>query len=523
MSAMEHNLPHALRAAATRFAKQDALRFVDRTISFAELDARSERLAQRLLAPGLSAPGLSVKGLAPGERVGLYCPNSEAFVIIYCAILKAGGVVVPLNLLHHPEELAYICADAGICGLFYHPVFAAQVAAFAPGLEGLRFQIAIDESPDGPSDRLLDSLPYPDIASSDMAVILYTSGTTGRAKGAVLSQANLLANTSSVFRVLKLHPGQDCLLVVLPMFHAFAATVGLLTPLLHGLALAPVPRFDPQLVTDVVETTRSSIFLGVPSMYNLLVRLPAEQIARWRGVRFGVAGGAAMPVELLRRFEAAYGFPVLEGDGPTECGPVTCVNPLDGVRKPGSVGLEIPDVAISIRDDKGQELAPGQIGELCVRGPNVMQGYWNLPEASAEVFFGDWLRTGDLGYKDEDGYIFMVDRIKDMIIVNGMNLYPRMIEEVLFAHPQVQEAAVVGEPHPSHGEIPVAHILLVDGSTLDVHALREHCLAHLGGYQVPRKFIIRETALPKNAAGKVLKRELRRAGELERGIDTLAG
>lgn len=520
MSALHHSIPSALRAAAACFAAQDALRFVERTISFAELDAKSECLARQLL----------VTGLAPGERVGLYCPNSEAFVVIYCAILKAGGVVVPLNLLHHPEELAYICADAGISGLFYHPVFAAQVATFAPGLEGLRFQVAIDEATIGQdaldeavTDQGVERVPSPELRGRDMAVILYTSGTTGRAKGAVLSHANLLANTGSVFRVLKLRPGQDCLLVVLPMFHAFAATVGLLMPLLHGLALAPVPRFEPQLVTDVVEATRSSIFLGVPSMYNLLVRLPAEQVARWRGVRFGVAGGAAMPVELLRRFEAAYGFPVLEGDGPTECGPVTCVNPLDGVRKPGSVGLEIPDVAISIRDDKGCELAPGQIGELCVRGPNVMQGYWNLPEASAEVFFGDWLRTGDLGYKDEDGYIFMVDRIKDMIIVNGMNVYPRMIEEVLFAHPQVQEVAVVGEPHLSHGEIPVAHVVPVDGSALDVHALREHCLAHLGGYQMPRKFIIRDTALPKNAAGKVLKRELRRAGELERGIDTGLG
>lgn len=510
------NLPDALRAAAAQFARQDALRFVDHSISFAAINTRSDSLAQHLLT----------QGIAQGERIGLYCPNSAAFVIAYCAILKAGAVVVPLNLLHHPQELAFICADAGISGLLYHPVFAEQVAAFSPGLASLRFRMLMDEAAsEGDWQRLLhqappEQIPWPEPKSQDMAVILYTSGTTGRAKGAILSHGNLLANGSSVFRVLKLHPGQDCLLVVLPMFHAFAATVGLLTPLLHGLCLAPVPRFDPQLVTDVIEATGCSIFLGVPSMYNLLARLSAEQIARWRTIRFGVAGGAAMPVELLRRFEALYGFPVLEGDGPTECGPVTCVNPLDGVRKPGSVGLEIPEVEMSIRDDRGVALLAGEIGEICVRGPNVMQGYWRQPEASAEVFFDDWLRTGDLGYKDADGYIFMVDRKKDMIIVNGMNVYPRMIEEVLFAHPEVQEAAVVGEPHESHGEIRVAHVVGIAGSALDAQGLRAHCKAHLGSYQMPRKFIIRDNPLPKNASGKVLKRELRKTGELERGIDS---
>lgn len=513
------NIPAALRAAALEYGQQDALRFPGQAVSFAQIDASSDRLARHLLD----------QGLQEGERIALYCPNSTAFVIGYCAILKAGGVVVPLNLLHHPEELAYICSDAGVCGLLYHPVFATQVASFAPQVTSLGFQILMDESqPNSQWHTLLNTeatpvLSWPAQASSDLAVILYTSGTTGRAKGAMLSHGNLLANASSVFRVLKLHPGQDCLLVVLPMFHAFAATVGLLTPLLHGLCLAPVARFEPQLITDSIEATGASIFLGVPSMYNLLSRLPAEQIARWRSIRFGVAGGAAMPVELLKRFESLYGFPILEGDGPTECGPVTSVNPLDGVRKPGSVGLEIPDVEVSIRNDHGQPLVVGEIGEICVRGPNVMQGYWKRPEATVEVFFGDWLRTGDLGYKDEEGYIFMVDRKKDMIIVNGMNVYPRMIEEVLFAHPQVQEAAVVGEPHESHGEIPVAHIVLTAGSGLDVQTLREYCRAHLGSYQVPRKFVIREAPLPKNAAGKVLKRELRKAGELERGIDSREG
>jgi long-chain acyl-CoA synthetase len=334
----------------------------------------------------------------------------------------------------------------------------------------------------------------------------------------MLSHGNLLANTKSVFQVLELVPGKDVFLVVLPMFHAFAATVGMLTPLLNGLTIAPVPRFEPQLVTDVVEATGSTIFLGVPSMFNLLSRMPEAQIARWGSVRFAVAGGAAMPVALLERVEKLFGIPVLEGDGPTECSPVTCVNPLNGVRKPGSVGLALTDVSISVRDDEGKMLPVNEIGELCVRGPNVMQGYWNQPEATAEVFFEDWLRTGDLGYKDADDYIYIVDRKKDMILVNGMNVYPRMLEEVLYQHPSVQEVAVVGEPHESHGEIPVACLVLRAEAEVDAAELREHCRASLAQYQLPRKYFFMD-ALPKNAAGKVLKRELRKSGELERGID----
>lgn len=514
---MATTLPEALRQAAARYADQAAIRFPDRAVSFRELDSGADRLARWLAG----------RGIRPGERLALYSPNSDAFALIYTAILKAGAVVVPLNLLHNPRELAFIVADAGVRGLFYHPAFAQQVEAFAAELPELAFRVLISEqaAQEG-SVTLASILADPDIETeieppepNDPAVILYTSGTTGRAKGAVLTHANLLANASSVFRVLELYPGRDCLLVVLPMFHAFAATVGLLTPLLYGLTIAPVPRFDPQLVTEVVEATGATIFLGVPSMYNLLSRLPDDQISRWRSIRFGVAGGAAMPVELLQRFEARFGFPLLEGDGPTECGPVTCVNPLNGVRKPGSVGLEVPDVRIAILDDQGEPLPAGEIGEVCVHGPNVMPGYWNLPEATAEAFFGHWLRTGDLGYKDGDGYIFLVDRKKDMIIVNGMNVYPRMVEEVLYRHPAVREVAVVGEPHESHGEVPVAYLVLAEGRQVDSHALREHCKAYLGGFQVPRKFFFVE-ALPKNATGKVLKRELRKQGELERGIDS---
>jgi long-chain acyl-CoA synthetase len=490
----------------------------DASLTFAAVDRASDGVACSLAAAGIT----------PGDRVGLYCPNVPEFVVAYLGIIKAGAVVVPVNLLIQPGEVVYILDDAGARGLIHHAALADKVAAIRPQLPKVTVWCGIGAAAREPGDLdfiemtaagRLEAAPAVDPAK-DLAAILYTSGTTGFPKGAMLSHHNLVSNTHSVVGGLQLRPGEDRLLVVLPMFHSFAATVGMLTPALHGLAMVPVPRFDPALVSDSIAREGATVFLGVPSMYGLILRIDDEQAAKWAGIRFGVAGGAAMPVEVMRKFEERFGFPILEGDGPTECSPVTCVNPVDGVRKPGSVGLPVPDVAFRILDDAGETLACGEIGEICVSGPNVMQGYWGLPEATAETFAGEWLRTGDLGYLDEDGYLFMVDRKKDMIIVNGMNVYPRMIEEVLYAHPDVIEAAVIGEPHGSHGEIVVAYVVGREGEQPDGRVLREYCREHLGPHQMPRRFEVRDS-LPKNATGKILKRELRRAGEIERGVDAL--
>ncbi|MGB1110658.1 MAG: AMP-binding protein, partial [Gammaproteobacteria bacterium] len=355
-------------------------------------------------------------------------------------------------------------------------------------------------------------------AANDLLAIIYTSGTTGNPKGAMLTHANLAANTWSTSRALQLRPLEDRVLVVLPMFHSFAATVGMLSSLLFGVSFIPVPKFDPELVVSSIERHGASLFLGVPSMYNVLLRLPEGANDRLKSLRLCVSGGAAMPVEILRRFEERYGVGVHEGDGPTECSPVTCINPVDGERKPGTVGPPVPLVEMRICDEHGKTLPDGEVGEICVRGPNIMKGYWNLPEATEESFFDDWFRTGDLGTRDADGYFSIVDRLKDMIIVNGMNVYPRMVEEVLYAHESIREAAVVGEAHESHGEIPVAYVAAVEGQTLDEKGLRIFCKERLGAHQMPRRFVILDD-LPKNATGKIMKRELRREGELERGID----
>jgi long-chain acyl-CoA synthetase len=289
-------------------------------------------------------------------------------------------------------------------------------------------------------------------------------------------------------------------------------------PLLAGAALVPVVRFDPQAITQAIEMHHASIFLGVPSLYAVLMRLTDEQVKAWKPVRLAISGGAAMPVALMEAFEQRFAVPILEGDGPTECGPVTAVNPPDGPRKRGSIGPPLPGVEMRIADAQGNTLPDGEYGEVCVRSPSVMRGYWGLPEETTQAFFGDWFRTGDLGWRDADGYFYLVDRIKDLIISNGINVYPRIIEEVLARHASVAEVAVVGEPHRTHGEIPVAYITVASDEEPDPALLKAWCRENLGSHEIPRRIEVVQ-ALPKNAAGKILKRELRRGGEVERGVE----
>jgi long-chain acyl-CoA synthetase len=510
------SLPELFQRNLAQFADQPAIYFAGKMLTFAQFDQASRSVAGALAA----------RGIAKGDRVGLYCPNSDAFASAYFGILDAGATVVPLNLLLNPKEVAFILNDAGAKALIYHEAFAPGVAAMRGSVPGLALFACIGAT------NPLNDLPFsaftinpqpftipPLSPAEDLAAIIYTSGTTGRPKGAMLTHRNLFFNTLSIQQALELVPGRERFITVLPMFHAFAATACMLSPLLYGNAIVPLPKFDPGQVADAIAATQATIFCGVPSMFTSLLRLPAVQVAKFASLRYAVSGGAALPVEVLEQFEQKFGKVIYEGDGPTECSPVTCVNPIGGRAKPGTVGQPVPFVAMEIRDDAGAVLPHGQIGEICVRGPNVMKGYWNLPEDTRAAFFGDWFRTGDLGTEDADGYFTIVDRKKDMIIVNGMNVYPRVIEEILYQHPAVREAAVVGEPDALHGEIPVAFVAPKEGATVTAAELRAFCREHLGRHEVPRKVFFRPD-LPKNAAGKILKRELRLAGELERGVDS---
>ena len=511
------SLGHAFSATAREYAGRTAITASGVELDYRALDGQSDRFAAALA-------GL---GIVKGDRIGLYCMNSPFFVIAYLGIVKAGATVVPLNLLANVNEMAFILQDAGVKALVHHAAFAEPASRLRSMVASLAFAVSMGGATEGALswEALLDTADPPPTISfdpkEDLAVILYTSGTTGSPKGAMLTHANLLANVASVQQAMHWQPGGDTVLVVLPMFHAFAATVGMLTTLLHGCTIAPLPRFEPELVAKTIYATRATLFLGVPSMFTMLLRLKPEQAHWLESLRFCISGGAALPVEILRRFEAQFGKKIYEGDGPTECGPVTCVNPVGSLSKPGTVGLPIPGVDMRIVGEQGVEPLPiGHVGEIAVRGASVMKGYWNLPEATAEVFRDAWFLTGDMGTVDEDGYFSIVDRKKDLVIVNGMNVYPRMIEEALYRFAPINEAAVVGEPNDLHGEIPVAYVSLIPGAETTEAEIRAYCREHLGRHQVPRHIHILPE-LPKNATGKILKRELRKQGELERGIKGL--
>jgi len=513
------SLAHALRACARTYPDHPAILDSSGVVDYTELDRKSDELAAALAS----------LGVVKGDRVALYCSNCDSFAIAYAGIIKAGAVVVPVNLLLTPGEIAYILNDCDAKGILLHAAFAEPFEAFSGDVASLSFAIAIGADLPGMlswESLLQGSGAPPEIrydAREDLAVIIYTSGTTGRPKGAMLTHGNLLANVNSVRLAMQWRPGADIVLVVLPMFHAFAATVGMLTPLLSGCAIVPLPRFEPEQVAQTIHRFGVSVFLGVPSMYSVLLRLKADRIPLLASLRACVSGGAAMPVEVMRRFEAHFGKRIFEGDGPTECSPVTCVNPFDGPTKPGTVGLPVPNVEMRIVGEEGVEpLPPGEAGEIAVRGPNVMKGYWKQPEATREVFRDGWFLTGDIGTRDEDGYFSIVDRKKDLIIVNGMNVYPRVVEEVIHRFPGVREVAVVGELHELHGEIPIAFVVMEADAAGREGEIRAWCRQHLGRHQVPRR-VMALPELPRNAAGKILKRQLRLHGEVERGVRDLPG
>jgi long-chain acyl-CoA synthetase len=509
----KQSLIDAFNHAADKYA--DAAAVIDNgtSHSFFELKITSDKFAV----------GLLEKGVRKGDRIALYCTNSVQFAIAYMGIVKTGAAVVPINLLQKSSEIAYVMNNAGISGLIYHELFQAQVNEALPQLKSNVFEICISNEAEKSiawesSFKNEGKLPSIAIdADNDLVAILYTSGTTGYPKGAMLTHTNLVSNTASVFSAMKWQAGKDIVALVLPMFHAFAATVGMLTPLTHGCSFVPIPKFEPDNLLSIINRTQATIFLGVPSMYNVLLNTKAEKTHRFDSIKLCVSGGASMPVDVLNRFEEKFSVAIYEGDGPTECSPVTCVNPIGGIRKVGTVGLPVPKVEMKILDEQGDEMPLGEVGEIAVRGPSVMKGYWRLDEATAESFHGDWFLTGDLGNEDEDGYFSILDRKKDMVIVNGMNVYPRIIEEVLYRYDAVLEAAVIGHIDKLHGEIPVAYIVLKEGADADSADIRAWCRRHLGSYEVPRKVVFMHE-LPKNGAGKIVKRVLNKQGEVERGV-----
>jgi len=500
------SIPEIFKQTVTKYADHIAIDFMGNKTDFKTVDFLSNNIAS----------ALSNNGILKGDRVALYCINSDAFAIAYMGIIKAGATVVPINLLLTPAEISYLLKDSGAKGIFYHELFDQSVAAFRDQVTSLNCFIRIGKTTPENDDMNFSEIVQqvgkaPDIQFdpiTDLAAILYTSGTTGKPKGAMLSHHNLASNTQSVLETVKMIPGEDVLIAVLPMFHAFAATVCMLTPLLRGLTILPVAKFDPELLASTIEQGRGTILCAVPSMYTVMLNMNEAQTNKISGLRFCVSGGAAMPEEVMKRFEEKFGLLIYEGYGPTECSPVTNVNPIHGLRKNLSVGPSLKHVEVCIKDNDGNDVENDIIGELCVRGPNVMQGYWNRDDDTKSSFFGEWFRTGDLAKRDDDDYFFIVDRIKDLVIVNGMNVYPRIVEEVLYQHPDIAECAVVGQKNELHGEIVVAYVVTKPEKEISATDMRHFCRDKLGRYQIPKIFNFIES-LPKNATGKILKRELK--------------
>ncbi|MFB6837007.1 long-chain fatty acid--CoA ligase [Streptomyces sp. NPDC056361] len=488
------NLAGFLVETARRQPERPALRLGERVVSYAELDEHSARFAGLLRA----------EGVQPGDRVALMLPNVPEFVVLYYGVLRAGAVVVPMNPLLKTRETEYHLADSGAVWLFeWHqaPGEGAKGAAAA----GVR-HTAVE--PTELAATLAAHEPLPEVAGTDgedMAVLLYTSGTTGRPKGAVLTHAGLRHNTEvNSIQIQRMTP-EDVVVGCLPLFHIFGQICTMSAAVRSGASLVLIPRFDPQTVLDAITRERATVFEGVPTMYAALLQHPSDTDVST--LRMCISGGASLPVGILHGFEQRFGCPVLEGFGMSETSPVVSFNHPDRPRKAGSIGTPIRDVEVRLLDDKGQDVAPGEIGELAVRGPNVMKGYWNRPEETAAAIPDGWLRSGDLAQVDEDGYLYIVDRKKDMIIRGGYNVYPREIEEVLHEHPAVALAAVLGIPHPELGEQVAAMVVLRPAAQATPYELRQYVKERVAAYKYPRHVLVVDK-LPLGPSGKILKREI---------------
>jgi long-chain acyl-CoA synthetase len=483
------NLATNLIRTAAAGGERLALKVDETEVPYAALDAASARVA------GV----LAERGVQPGDRVGVMLPNVPYFAAVYYGVLRAGGVVVPMNVLLKERETAFYLSDPGAKAVFAWHDFAAA-AQHGAGEAGAECIVVAP----GEFERLLAGAePLTEVVDrddDDTAVILYTSGTTGTPKGAELTHGNLRRNVEVVVGMLCLQES-DVILGALPLFHSFGQTCALNAAVACGAALTLIPRFEPGKTLEIVARDRATVFEGVPTMFAAM--LHSAERPDTGSLRLCVSGGASMPVEVMRAFEETFGCKILEGYGLSETSPVASFNHPDHERKPGSIGTPVEGVEMKLLDPSEEG-----VGEIAIRGHNVMKGYWDRPDATAEAIDAEgWFHTGDMARMDDDGYFFIVDRKKDMIIRGGYNVYPREIEEVLYEHQAVLEAAVVGVPHPELGEEVGAAIALKPDATVTEDELRDHVKAQVAAYKYPRHVWLVDE-LPKGPTGKILKREI---------------
>jgi len=490
------NLASIVTTGAERAPDAAAIRLGESVLSYAELDDRGARLAALL----------AEKGIGPGDRVGVMLPNVPDFPIAYYGVLRAGAVVVPMNVLLKRREIAFYLEDSGAGLLLAWHGFAeeAREGAAAAGAELLEVEPAAFAA------TLAEREPAPGLAETaedDTAVILYTSGTTGKPKGAELTHANLWRNADVTRRTTCEIEAGDVVLGSLPLFHSFGQTVAMNASLAAGACLTLVPKFEPGEALATMQRDGVTHFYGVPTMFGALLHHPERESFDTAALRTCITGGASMPVEVLRGFEDAFGAIVLEGYGLSETSPVASSNHPDRERKPGSIGTPLEGVEMRVVDEDDEEVAQGEIGEIVIRGHNIMKGYWQRPDATEEAMRNGWFHSGDMARTDEEGYFFIVDRKKDLIIRGGYNVYPREVEEVLYEHPKIREAAVVGVPHDEWGEEIGAAVVPIEGEVLSPEEVSAYVKDRIAAYKYPRLVWFLDD-LPKGPTGKILKREI---------------
>jgi long-chain acyl-CoA synthetase len=494
---MSNNLASLLTDAAEKHGDRPAVRLDDTTMTYDQLNEASARVAGLLRA----------KGIEPGDRVGIMLPNVPYFPIAYYGILRYGCTVVPMNVLLKGRETTFYLTDPDAKAVFAWHEFldSARVGAEAAGAEVIEVKPGEFEKVVADGELLTD---VAEVAADDVAVILYTSGTTGSPKGAQLTHSSLHENVVVTTETLIEITETDVILGALPLFHVFGMTCSMNCGVYAGALLSMIPRFDPAKALEIIQRDKVTVFEGVPTMFSAMLHLDGHESYDVSTLRACISGGSAMPVEVMRGFEEAFNCQVLEGYGLSETSPVASFNHPHKERKPGSIGTPIRGVEMIVGDDEGNALAQGEVGQIWIKGHNVMKGYWKRDDATAEVMRDGWFATGDMARIDEDGYFFIVDRKKDMIIRGGYNVYPREIEEVLYEHPAVREVAVLGVPHNSLGEEVAAAVALKSGAEATTEELRDFVKEQVANYKYPRHVWIVDD-LPKGPTGKILKREVK--------------
>lgn len=516
LSYPDQTLSDILNNTTLKFPNHTAIIYNDHPWTYRELNTLVSQTAHLLIA----------HGIRPGDRVGIQLPNSPQFVIAYYGILRAGAIAVPINPQYRGDDLALIISDSGVKIIFTSveilPVFKTIDHAVHLIVTDIKTVLSADQNytiDHSGAIRFEQELfsqsatipDIPELTTKSIATLQYTGGTTGISKGAILTHANLIANVIQFREWFQnvYQDGDGRFVGVIPLFHIYGLTTSMNAPVLTGSTMLLMPKFDLNELMSLIDKYHPNLFMGVPAMYGAIAA--RENISYdLHSIEACVSGSAPLPPAIQDKFQQLTGGKLVEGYGLSEASPIVAINPIYGMVKSGSIGIPVPDTDIKVVDPQtGDEIhGPGRIGELIVKGPQVMQGYWQKPEETALVLKDGWLHTGDLVHLDEHGYIFIADRLKDMIIMGGEKIYPREIEDLLYSHPAVKEAVAIGVPHPLRGEIPQAYVVLKDGAEVTDKELRQFCAKHLSKYKVPHAIEVVD-ALPRSSVGKVLRRLLK--------------